>query len=180
MKIVSCECKQFNSGHKITKLNPPIPGANPSKYTSPVHSQPSKSIVWYSCKEKFILKRIVFCENWSFEDMYKHQVLFYALHRPWKAGEIWQLNSSYRWVELRFIYPQDGSHSYHISRLMDWEMKAERLDGSPGNVGAGMLRKDNNLWGARKEFRPGPRKASRGDSASLMRRASWTQLSGRL
>ena len=108
--------------------------------------------------------------------MYKHQVLFYALHRPGKAVEIWQLNSSYRWVELRFIYPQDGSHSYHISRLMDWEMKTERLDGSPGNVGAGMLRKDNNPWGARKEFRPGPRKAGRGDSASLRRRASWTHI----
>lgn len=110
--------------------------------------------------------------------MYKRQVLLYALHRLWKAVEIWQLNSSYRWVELRFIYPQDGSHSYHISRLMDWEMKAERLGGSPENVGVGMLRKDNNPWGARKEFRPGPRKAGRGDSASLRRRASWTQLSG--
>ena len=42
---------------------------------------------------------------------------------------------------------------------MDWEMKAERLGGSPENVGAGMLRKDNNQWGARKEFRPGSRKA---------------------
>ena len=51
-------------------------------------------------------------------------------------------------------------------------MKAERLGGSPEHVGAGMLRKDNNPGGARKEFRPSPRKASRGDSASLMRRAS--------
>ena len=29
---------------------------------------------------------------------------------------------------------------------MDWEMKAERLDGSLGNAGAGLLRKDNNPW----------------------------------
>lgn len=51
-------------------------------------------------------------------------------------------------------------------------MKAERLDGSPENVGAGMLRKDNNPRRARKQFRPGPRKAGRGDRASLRRRAS--------
>lgn len=38
------------------------------------------------------------------------------------------------------------------------------------NAGVGMWRKDNNPEG--REVRPGPRKADRGDSASLMRRAS--------
>jgi len=32
-------------------------------------------------------------------------------------------------------------------------MKAERLDGSSGNAGAGMLRKDNNPWGTRSSSR---------------------------
>ena len=49
-------------------------------------------------------------------------------------------------------------------------MKAERLDGSPGNAGAGMLRKITHEG---REVRPDPRNAGRGDSASPeWRRAS--------
>lgn len=50
-------------------------------------------------------------------------------------------------------------------------MKAERLDGSSGNAGAGMLRKIITHEG--REVRPDPRNAGRGDSASPeWRRAS--------
>ena len=49
-------------------------------------------------------------------------------------------------------------------------MKVKRLDGSSGNAGAGMLRKDKTHEG--REVRPDPRNA-RGDSASPeWRRAS--------
>ena len=45
-------------------------------------------------------------------------------------------------VNLRGMYLEDESHSYHISSLMDRKMKGEKLDGNLVK-GIGMLRKDN-------------------------------------
>ena len=43
-------------------------------------------------------------------------------------------------VNLRGMYLEDESHSYHISSLMDRKMKGEKLDGNL-EKGFGMLRK---------------------------------------
>ena len=45
-------------------------------------------------------------------------------------------------VNLRGMYLEDESHSYHISSLMDRKMKGEKLDGNLVK-GISMLRKDN-------------------------------------
>lgn len=47
------------------------------------------------------------------------------------------------------MYLEDESHSYHISSLMDREMKDEKLDGNLVK-GFGMLRKDNHPQRARR------------------------------
>ena len=51
-------------------------------------------------------------------------------------------------VNLRGMYMEDESHSYHISSLMDRKMKGEKLDGNL-EKGFGMLRKDNQPQRAR-------------------------------
>lgn len=102
-------------------------------------------------------KLTLFSQKWTMiVPCGRHRIGLYYIQAWDKPMRKWKLTTEYQlqtWVKLRIIYPQDESHSYHISRLMDWEMKAERLDGSPGNAGAGMLRKDNNPWGARSSSR---------------------------
>ena len=51
-------------------------------------------------------------------------------------------------VNLRGMYLEDESHSYHISSLMDRKMKGEKLDGHL-EKGFDMLRKDNQPQRAR-------------------------------
>lgn len=51
-------------------------------------------------------------------------------------------------VNLRGMYLEDESHSYHISSLMDRKMKGEKLDGNL-EKGFDMLRKDNQPQRAR-------------------------------
>ena len=51
-------------------------------------------------------------------------------------------------LNLRGMYLEDESHSYHISSLMDRKMKGEKLDGNL-EKGFDMLRKDNQPQRAR-------------------------------
>ena len=52
-------------------------------------------------------------------------------------------------MKLRGIHPEDSGHSFHISSLMDREMKNEELDLNLVKGQIRMLRKDNNPWRAR-------------------------------
>ena len=52
-------------------------------------------------------------------------------------------------MKLRGIHPEDSGHSFHISSLMDREMKNEELDLNLVKGFIRMLRKDNNPWRAR-------------------------------
>ena len=73
-------------------------------------------------------------------------------------------------MKLRGIHPEDSGHSFHISSLMDREMKNEELDLNlvKGQKGC-CVRIITHEW---RESRPYLHKANRRDSLSSQRKAS--------